>query len=237
VPGVRDLQGVGCHAGWVLASTTEAVAAWSTFAAVLVALGVSLIPVWWRWYKRPRLEWSVSRNEPHRLAEWGQGLILGADYRIQVGDKAGQRQAENVRAQLRTVWLNKPNEKSKPWGNLEVDITPLRWASRRDEVASAQQVTVTPGGMDFVTYAHWDRQRHNLVIPHARQQDTTAMQGFGPGSFVFHVVMTADGVEPVVAYIEVSTDPDAMRVVKRSKAPDPEEVYSYGIYTLLDPET
>jgi hypothetical protein len=87
--------------------------------------------------------------------------------------------------------VNKPQD-DKPCGNPEIDLTPVLWASRRDEVASAQQVTVIPpGGIDFVTYA---RQRQKLEIPNARRQDSTAMSGFGVGSFMFQVVITADGV-------------------------------------------
>jgi hypothetical protein len=217
-----------------LALATDTLTAWATFAAVVVALGLSVVPAVWRWHKRPMLEWSVGRNELHRMAEWEHGLISAADLRICVCNKQGYRRAQNVRALLRAVWVNKPQQ-GKRWGNLEIDLTPLRWATRRDEEAGAQQVTMIPsGGIDFATFAQWDRQLHSLVVPHARKQDSDSMRGFGPGSFKFHVVVTADGNKPMTAYFTVSTKPEEMTAVERSEAPDPEEVYSYGIYTTLD---
>jgi hypothetical protein len=126
----------------VLASTTDAVAAWSTFAAVVVALRVSLVPVWWRWHKRPFLKWTVGRDEPHRLAIVGQsGINAGWDLRIFVGNKAGRRRAENVRAQLRTFWVCTTVEGLNAWGDLGGEASGHRastspWAPHHRQGAS-----------------------------------------------------------------------------------------------------
>jgi hypothetical protein len=227
----------------MVASITEAVAAWSTFAAVLLSLGLSLVPVWWRWFKRPRLEWTVGRNEPHRLAIWEKDADLaGSDLRIRVTNKVGHRRAENVRAQLQAVWVYTPRDNNpKLWGNLEFDVTPLRWSSRRNDDATAQQATVIAGGnFDYTTFVHRDNHRHSLVVQDARIDDRRAMEEWHLFEYLFRVVITADGIGPQVAYVRVATEPNAVATVERAQAPDPGEVYTlglFGLFGLRDPES
>ena len=218
---------------------TDQVTAWATLGAVLVALGVSLVPVGWRWLTRPRLVWTIGLHEPHERIIWSNGQVEGLSLRLRVTNEPGQlgtRPADNVRAQLETAWVKTPGE-AKQWANLEFDITPLTWSSRRADELTAQQVTViASGSTDYTEFAHWERQRHCLIVYGAREDDQRAMQGFGPGEFRFRIVLTANGVKAKIAHVRVIADQQTVTAVDRSEAPDPKDVHSIGPYTLLDPD-
>jgi hypothetical protein len=218
---------------------TDQVSAWATLGAVLVALGVSLFPVGWRWLKRPRLVWTVGRTEPHRITTWSKGQVDGASLRVKVTNEPGRRgtrAAENVRAQLETVWVRAPQEQ-KQWTKLEFDITSLTWSSRRAELSNltAQQITViASGSTDYSEFVHWDSKAHCLIVYGARTDDQLALQGLGPGEFCFRIVLTASGLKPEIAHVKVTTESETVTDVARSEPPGPGEVQSMGPYTPLD---
>ena len=130
---------------------------------MVVGLGLSLVPAWWRWFNGP----TWVDGERQRAAEAGhlrgghEGTINGDDLRIRLTNKPGHREAANLRVQLRPCGrLSRWRSSRCQQGSLQIDVTPLRWSSRRNDDATAQQVTVLAGGsFDYVTFVHWDNRR------------------------------------------------------------------------------
>ncbi len=155
------------------------------------------------------------------------GQVEGSYLRVRVTNEPGRlgtRPAENVRAQVETVWVRTPSEPGEPapWVNLGVDVTPLTWSSRRDEDHPiGQQVTViASGSTDYTTFAGWNRQRRSLVVYGARADDQQTMQGFGLGEYRLRIVLTANGLKPLIAHVKVIAQQDAITEVEPSHEPD-----------------
>jgi hypothetical protein len=64
------LMGQLADIGIPAASVTETLTALGTLAAVIVALGISIVPALFRWHRRPRLVVRVSDVEPHVVTDW-----------------------------------------------------------------------------------------------------------------------------------------------------------------------
>jgi hypothetical protein len=163
------------------ASLTDQITAWVTLAAVVVALGLSIVPILWRRVTRPHLVWTVGENEPYRLSTWEGGRVEGAELRIQVANKPRRRwprrAAMNVRALLDAVWVMTPQD-TKPLGDLHFDVTPLRWASRRNDPSTGEVTVIPSGSFDYVEFAQWGRQRLRLSVRDARPHDVHALDRF-----------------------------------------------------------
>lgn len=219
----------------VAASVADQITAWATLAAVLVALGLSIVPMVWRRVTRPHLVWTVGKNEPYRLSTWEAGRIDGAELRIQVANKPRRclprRAAMNVRALLDAVWVMTPQE-TKPWGDLHFDVTPLRWASRRNDTSTGEVTVIPAGSLDYVEFARWERQRLRLSVRGARPHDMDSLHAFTSSVLRFEVVITADGVEPTVAVFDVVVTTTLDAVIPQRRPPA-SMVRSLGLFNVL----
>lgn len=220
------------------ASVTDQVTAWATLAAVLVALGLSVIPSWWRRYKRPVLELSVGITEPHhRFAMFGGlGGFEGSELRMAVMNKPGRRQAENVRAQVQRVLISTPND-SKPWSDPDFDITPLVWATRKSEqvpLPSEAFVTVIPSGLtDYVEFAFWNGRSRNLSVRDARLSSNRALERYAAGhKFIFRLAVTADGIDPEIRDVCVTLS-ESINSIEFVQEPHPDEIQQIGLFATF----
>src|ERR1700737_5295044 len=85
----------------MLESTKNEITAWSTFAAVVVALSVALGPGVLLRMKGPRLELRVGTEAPHRIATWTRGFVdEGSELRLEVRNKSGRMPPRNGRVGL-----------------------------------------------------------------------------------------------------------------------------------------
>jgi hypothetical protein len=219
------------------ASVTDQVTAWATLAAVLVALGLSILPSWWRRHKRPVFELSVGTTEPHRVASWsGEGRFEGSELRMAVMNKPGRRQAENVRAQVQRVLIFTPND-PKPWSDPDFGITPLVWATRKSEqlpLPSEAFVTVIPSGLtDYVEFAFWTGQSRNLNVRDARLSSNRALERFAAGHmFIFRLAVTADGIEPRIRDVCVALS-ESIDSIQFTQEPRPDEIQQIGLFATF----
>jgi hypothetical protein len=182
----------------------DVVTALATTGAVLVALGGLLLPVWLRYWRRPRLQWSVSTVEVHRLSQlqWKAGGP-DSDLRIHVENPTERRRgrpAENVRAVLDAVWVATPGEE-RPWGVLPIDVTPLGWAIRRSSSEESQWTTVIPAGShDFIQLGVWNAGLSRFRIGGAAGAvDSLNVERFSDRPIECRVLITADGLPPIPA--------------------------------------
>jgi hypothetical protein len=219
-------------------SLTDQITAWATLLAVLVALGLGILPAWWRRHKRPVLQLAVGATEPYRIAGWtSDGRYEGSELRIAVTNKSGLRQAENVRAQILRVLIHTPNDK-RPWSDVDFGITPLVWATRKSDqkpIPFEAFVTVIPSGLaDFVEFAFWDGHSRPLRVRDAlRVASNRALERFSQGHrFMFQVAVSADEIRPKIANVCVSLS-DSIESVDFVSEPDPELIQKVALFATF----
>jgi hypothetical protein len=193
----------------MLKTTTDEITAWSTFAAVVVALTVALGPGVLSRIRGPRLELTVGTEAPHRIATWTTGFVNeGSELRLEVRNKAGRMPARNVRVRLQSMWIPIKDDQYE-WGDMAIDIVPLQWSSRRFADGRAgldSDVTDIPGGIsDFAEFLYWDRKEGTFEVRDSRRPVDQSGIRMGKGSsFRCQLVVSADHVKPIVRVVEVS---------------------------------
>ncbi len=148
----RDHEMTGV--GWkMLARIPVWMTAIGTDGAVLVALGLALLPALRSRLRRPILDLAVGDHEPHVRAEWQRSLLQAVVLRIEVRN-VGKGDAVAVRAQTRRCWLKPEASTKSGWQEFDVDPMPLRWVSSGGLMTGdPTTVTIAPGSSDFVEVA------------------------------------------------------------------------------------
>jgi hypothetical protein len=222
----------------MLSTTTDDITAWSTLAAVVVALAVSLGPGVRSRLKGPQLEMTVGTEAPHRIATWTKGFAAeGSELRLEVRNKAGRMPARNVRVRLQSIWMPISDGKYE-WGDTAIDIIPLQWSSRRFADGRAgldSDVTDIPGGIsDFSEFAYWDRKTGNFEIRDSRRSaDEAGAISFGKGSsFRCQLIVTADHMKPIVRVVEVAGG-EKLDEVAFSESPPADKTKIWSIVNFI----
>jgi hypothetical protein len=197
----------------MLKSTTDEITAWSTLAAVVVALSVALGPIVLSRIKGPRLELRVGTEAPHRIAIWTRGFVdEGSELRLEVRNKSGRMPARNVRVRLQSMWIP-IDDGQYEWGDMAIDIVPLQWSSRRFADGRAgldSDVTDIPGGIsDFAEFLYWDRKEGTFEVRDSRRPADQAGTQIGKGSsFRCQLIVSADHMKPIVRVVKVAGGED-----------------------------
>lgn len=193
----------------MLSTTTDDITAWSTLAAVVVALAVSLGPGILARLRGPQLEMTVGAEAPHRIATWTKGYVAdGSELRLEVRNKTGRMPARSVRVRVQSIWIP-ISDGQYEWGDTAIDIIPLQWSSRRFADGRAgldSNVTDIPGGIsDFAEFVYWDRKTGNFEVRDSRRSVDDVGFSFGKGSsFRCQLVVSADHMKPIVRVVEVA---------------------------------
>ena len=221
----------------MLKSTTDEITAWSTFAAVVVALSVALGPGVLLRMKGPRLELRVGTEAPHRIATWTRGFVdEGSELRLEVRNKSGRMPARNVRVRLQSMWIP-IDDGQYVWGDMAIDIVPLQWSSRRFADGRAGRdsgITDIPGGIsDFAEFLYWDRKEGTFEVRDSRRQADQAGTRVGKGSrFRCQLVVSADHMKPIVRVVEVAGGED-LDQLEFSKPPPADKTKIWSIVNFI----
>jgi hypothetical protein len=198
----------------MLKSTTDEITAWSTFAAVVVALSVALGPRVLSRINGPRLRLTVGIEAPHRIATWTRGFVdEGSELRLEVRNKSGRMPARNVRVRLQSMWIPIVDGQYE-WGDMAIDIVPLQWSSRRFADGRAgldSDVTDIPGGIsDFAEFIYWDRKEGTFEVRDSRRpaDDHSGIRIGKGSSFRCQLVVSADHMKPIVRVVKVAGGED-----------------------------
>lgn len=142
-------------AGLVLASWgPEAWSAFGSLAAVVVALGIALGPVVWRWVRRPILRFDLGETEPHVRPE-RSGINPASAMVLRVGvANRGRLEARRVRGLISAWWYIE--QSSGRWVAQDLDPSWLHWTGTAP--GSGPEVSIPAGVRLFL-----DLIRHNVT--------------------------------------------------------------------------
>jgi hypothetical protein len=235
----KPAEQLQCKETLMSATTTEDITAWSTLAAVLVALGLSIVPRIWSYFRRPQLELIIGKEAPHRIAKWTKNFTAeGAEIRLQVRNKVGRTTATNVRIRLQSIWFPISDGKYN-WADAAIDLVPLQWSSRRFADGRAgldSDISEIPGGIsDFAEFVYWDRESGNFEVRDSRRAvgDTGSIK-FGKGStFRCQLVISADRMTPLMIVAQVTGGEKTVEEVSVSKPPPADETRTWSIPNFI----
>ncbi len=208
-------------------SRWEILAAISTSAAVVIALGIALAPTVRQWWRRPRLEVFVGDTEPHCIAVKGAGLSLKMVDEVVLRIEArnvGRSTADGCWAKINRRWrydlpLNPDDwadSEVKPyrfegWQLVEQDPVALRWSSLPfavDRGPSGPHVQIARGASEFAELAVLATTSRKLRVSvddeRAGRNRNEASDAIG--THRWEVVIGSDRVDPIAKVIEFVVD-------------------------------
>jgi hypothetical protein len=214
-----------------------------TVGAVVVALGLAIVPAFLKWLARPRLQVIVGQQEPHlRVVLESEDVVVGQRVRLEIGN-CGRREAEKVQVFLRNWWV-KTTDESK-WINFDIDPIPLAWVN--PAVSTPMFTAGLPGdSSSYVELAH-DRLDYDtdggwiihVLGPATSLTDTGAggaewstrvdtqkdeYQGKGVVArieFWAEVVVTSTNAEPLVQHVHLVWPYKGLFTVALNRPPKP----------------
>jgi hypothetical protein len=190
--------------GRYVAVEAETLAAWFTFAAVFVALGISVEPLVWRWRTRPQLTIIFGDEPPLLILEPSATNPQVQIVRVRVTN-TGKRVATNVRAQTSNFWF-RPAAQERGWEPSLIDI-PIwhTWLSRsHDSPNDAEHIDLATGISDYVEVCAKDQTDSLDGLDHwLKGQGTKSVNDrlldrmARIGEYRLEVTVFSDNTEPV----------------------------------------
>jgi hypothetical protein len=193
-----------------LANITDALTAWSTLGAVIVALCIATAPALWRWSKRTRIEIAVGSDRVHLLYDPPNApdkQIVRASVR-----NASGRAAQRARAQITALQFYGKGivyADGQTWEQLiDVPIW-LKWASRdHSHGPDAEEVDLARGMTDYLNLSMLtlmedrDGQYHFLIGKGYRPKRPSLLEKMRKvGEYEIEVTVFCDDVEPTSAVV------------------------------------
>jgi hypothetical protein len=218
---------------------TDWLTAIGTLAAVIVALGLSLVPVFVRWLHLPKLRIIVGSSEPHlrpRMAE--RGPHVEAMYlRVEVRNY-GKAEARRVRAQVRRWWARNNNSNPPRWVEYDIDPLPLRWVSRPMDAGEAlsTEVDLAPEASDLVEVSVYlsPGGKTLLCAPSHAQRRFRLESNYPIGEHRVEVLVVSESAGSQRTVVSYTTSHGSwISNVHRSEPPQEHDVLQVGLVALL----
>jgi len=220
-------------------AVTDWLGAIGTLTAVIVALGLSLVPAFVRWLHRPKLRVVVGSSEPHvrpRMAE--REFHVEAMYlRVEVRNDGGT-EARRVRAQVRRWWARNNSSKAPRWVQYDIDPLPLRWVSRPMDAgeASSTEVDLAPAASDFVEASVYlsPGGKTMLCAPSHAKRPFRLESNYPIGEHRVEVLVVSESAGSQRAVVSYTTSHERwIDNVHVSEPPPPDDVLQVGLVALL----
>ncbi|MGO9027359.1 MAG: hypothetical protein ACLQOZ_01825 [Acidimicrobiales bacterium] len=214
-------------------TTADWLTAFGTVGAVLVALGLSIVPGIRRRLRRPKLQFEFGNTEPLTRIDLSptERAVIGGGFNGDLLVRAmvrngGRSEARRVRVQVQAWWVAVQDH----WGEFDLDPVLLRWVSEPSET----EVDIAPQLHDLVEVVSKDRSgRHRLAIPldplpHFDWQSSQPYQRHR-----IELVAYGDGAESSRVVIEYGFNEHGGIDLKESQRPSADEIQKLGFMSLV----
>ncbi len=206
----------------------EVLAAWSTVAAVVVALFIPVVRPVWAWIRRPKLEITVGGTEPHCVLPWDSENRFSFEeilIRIRVHNK-GHDEAKNTWMRIerffsfdaKTPGIASLNAMSQDpgWCLLFEEPANLRWPG----VGAMKQVVIPAGSVLFAELADYLRGPKDFTFRTTEQIIGNPGPHGSQGCHIVEVTLGAEDIKPITKFIQVTiTIENGIECIKLRKAP------------------
>lgn len=206
----------------ITASTTDLLTAIGTVGAVVVALGLSIVPGLRRWRARPVLRFEFGKVEPYTRIDLSPtaGVITGGGFNGTTLVRAGVRnigrtEARRVRVQIHAWWVLE----NGLWWQYDLDPVLLRWVSQPSE----NEIDIAPALQDLVEVVGRStdgRHRLSIRLTPPPPFDFQATKSYSPHRV--ELVAFGEGAESIRAVMEYQFTESGGVEVTRAEPPDGE---------------